>query len=391
MNAVESALIGRIDREGPLRYADVVNVALYGPGGFYTEGRGAGHRRDFVTSPEVGACFGAVLASALDEWWNGLGCPDPFIVADCGAGPGTLVVTILAARPACLSALRYVMVETSEAFRDEHSGRRLPLVASHELFGSVVLDTEGGRSGLGNVAVDDPGEGWRSRPSAPDGGPMVASVPVLPECEFHVVIANELLDNLAFNVLERTGDHWSEVRVGHRAEGFYELPVPAGPADSALADRLVPRPVDGMRIPVLADAHSWLRDVLAKVTRGGRLVCFDYGATSAELAARAGAWLRTYRGQDRGHQPLVGLGHFDITIDVPFDQLAPTPSQIRTQGDFLRAHGLDAVVAAAEERWRSGASIGDLAALKARSIPTEATVLTDPTGLGAFLVAEWVR
>ena len=130
---------------------------------------------------------------------------------------------------------------------------------------------------------------------------------------------------------------------------------------------------------------------LVKLVRGGRLVCFDYGASTAELANRDGGWLRTYRDQDRGHQPLVGLGNFDVTIDVPFDQFSPSPTQLRTQADFLRMHGIDDLVLAAEERWRAGASVGDLSALKARSIPTEAKLLTDPDGLGAFLVAEWVR
>ena len=391
MNRVESLLASRIEREGPLRYCDVVESALYGPGGFYTEGSGAGHRRDFVTSPEVGTLFGSVVASALDTWWDELGRPDPFVVADCGAGPGTLAVTILAARPSCSAALRLVLVETSESFRIEHTRRRLPLAHPHELFGSMLNDVETGRGGMGNRDVEDHGEGWRSRQVAPGGGPLCASLPGLPECEFHVVLANELLDNLPFNVLQRRGGGWSEVRVDHGPGGFHELLVPAAPAEAEVADRFMPGPADGMRIPVLKAAHVWLREALSRIRKGGRLVCVDYGAPTTELAGRDGRWLRTYRGHDRGHDPLVGLGNFDITIDVPFDQLSPAPSLLRTQAQFLRSHGLDGFVTFAEDRWRSNASVGDLAALKALSIPSEAKVLTDPTGLGAFLVAEWVR
>ncbi len=391
MNRAESLLASRIEREGPLHYRDVVEAALYGPGGFYTEGSGAGHRRDFVTSPEVGALFGTLVASALDTWWERLGRPDPFMVADCGAGPGTLAVSVLSAKPSCASALRLVLVETSVSFRDEHARRSLPLALPHELLGSMFNDADAGRWGMGNTHVEDPGEGWRSRPAAQGGGPLCASMPVLPECDFHVVLANELLDNLPFNVLERSDGGWSEVRVDVGPEGFRELLVRAAASETELADRFVPEPEDGMRIPILAAAHFWLQDVLSRIRRGGRLVCVDYGATTAELARRDGGWLRTYRGHDRGHDPLVGLGQFDITIDVPFDQLSTAPTRLWTQAEFLRAHGLDALVATAEDRWRSGASVGDLAALKARSIPSEAKVLTDPTGLGAFLVAEWVR
>ena len=391
MNRVESLLASRIEREGPLRYCDVVESALYGPGGFYTEGSGAGHRRDFVTSPEVGTLFGSVVASALDTWWDELGRPDPFVVADCGAGPGTLAVTILAAQPSCSAALRLVLVETSASFRIEHTRRRLPLAHPHELFGSIFDHGDTGRAGMGNTGVEDPGEGWRSRQVAPGGGPLCTSLPGLPECEFHVVLANELLDNLPFNVLQRRGRGWSEVRVDHGHEGFRELLVPAAPAETEAADRFMPETAEGIRIPVLKAANVWLREALSRVRRGGRLVCIDYGAPTAELAGRNGRWLRTYRGHDRGHDPLVGLGTFDVTIDVPFDQLSPAPSRLWTQAEFLRSHGLDDFVTAAEDRWRSNASVADLAALKARSVPSEAKVLTDPTGLGAFLVAEWVR
>jgi SAM-dependent MidA family methyltransferase len=73
------------------------------------------------------------------------------------------------------------------------------------------------------------------------------------------------------------------------------------------------------------------------------------------------------------------------------DQLAVVrpPSAERSQAEFLRAHGLDAVVEAARARWEERAHIGDLEALRARSVVGEAAALTDPTGLGAFRVLEW--
>ena len=73
----------------------------------------AGRRGDFITSAEVGPLFGAVVARALDAWWDELGSPDPFVVVDAGAGVGTLARAVLAAGPACAAALRYVLVERS--------------------------------------------------------------------------------------------------------------------------------------------------------------------------------------------------------------------------------------------------------------------------------------
>ena len=76
-----------------------MDLALYGEAGFYmrADGGSAGRRGDFITSPEVGPLFGAVLGRYLDAEWERIGRPDPFTVIDAGAGPGTLARTVLAA------------------------------------------------------------------------------------------------------------------------------------------------------------------------------------------------------------------------------------------------------------------------------------------------------
>src|SRR5262245_10370174 len=122
-------IVAEIDRRGPIPFVEAVELAQYDPdGGFYTAGGGrSGHSPSghFVTSPEVGPLFGAVLARALDEWWRELGRPDPFMVVDAGAGPGTLARSVLAAAPAFAPALRYVLVERSAAQRRLHGERLL--------------------------------------------------------------------------------------------------------------------------------------------------------------------------------------------------------------------------------------------------------------------------
>jgi SAM-dependent MidA family methyltransferase len=361
-----------------LAYEAFVDAALYDPeGGFYASGGGAGRRGDFLTAPEVGPLFGAVVARALDSWWDELGRPDPYVVVDAGAGPGTLARAVLAADPACAPALRYVLVEWSASQRAEHADGRLPLVPPAEAF-------------TGGAGSD--GEGDDEDALATRGiGPLVVSLADLPAVRFTgVVLANELVDNLAFG-LAVWDSGWHEARVALDADGgFAEVlvplggPVPAGlPAVAAL----------GARAPLQRAAAAWLRAALDLVERG-RVVMLDYTSETAAMAARPWReWLRTYRGHERGGHPLRHPGTQDITCEVALDQLAAVqePDSVRSQAQFLAFHGLDDLVAEGRRIWTERAPVADLAAVRARSRVREGEALTDPNGLGRFSVVEWVR
>ena len=209
-----------------------------------------------------------------------------------------------------------------------------------------------------------------------------------------VVLANELLDNLPFRVVERTADGWSEVRVGVSGDTFEEDLVPAAPDLAAEADHVASGDVPaGTRLPVPTGAHDWLQSC-AFVLQGGVLVVIDYLATAAELVERGEhGWLRTYRDHRRGASPLVGPGEQDITADVPLEYLVNAASgaglTLRrdcTQAEWLRELGIDELVADAREQWDARAHVGDLEAVRHRSRVTEAAALLDPSGLGAHRV-----
>jgi SAM-dependent MidA family methyltransferase len=406
MTQLAAAVAADIRRHGPLPFDQVLERALYDPGGGFYEagGRAGGRHGDFLTSPEVGPLFGAVVARALDAWWRQMGEPDPYVVVEAGAGPGTLCRTVLAAAPECAAALRYVLVERSAAQRRLQAAR-LRLEEPALAFAPVDPDTES------------------PVPGSPTG-PICVSLAELPRVVGPaVVLANELLDNLPFALAERSEAGWREVRVdlGPGAEGEAgSRPVEAGDAGSGvesrgaeagggtrLVERLVPLPDDragdiarlapdagpGARVPLQGAARTWLREALALAGPGGRVAVIDYGATTAELAARPQAeWVRTYRGHARGGGPLDDLGGQDVTCEVATDQLAlvRAPTLHTTQAQWLRSHGLDDLVAEGRRIWDERAHLGDLAALTARSRLREAEALTDPTGLGAFRVLEWV-
>ncbi len=306
-------------------FADYMERCLYEPErGFYTSGRGVagGRKGDFITSPEVGPLFGAVLAAAIDTWWREAGEPDRFPVIDLGTGPGGLLRALEVAAPACAEVWTLTGVD------------RTP--------GTAALDGDVDLSGA-------------------------------------IVIANELLDNVPFDI-------------GMRHDGVDHCLMLSGePPDHTtawqpLAEPLAVKVPDETAFPVLTGAHDLMRQLLDSAPR--RIVAFDYGEpTTAMLAERAG-WLRTYRAHQRGEDPFVEPGQWDITTDIAVDQL-PTPEHIGTQASFLEAHGIDRLVDEGRSYWAAHAAAPDVAAMRMRSRVREAEALLDPAGLGGFLCLEW--
>ena len=327
------------ESSGPVRFDHYVDRCLYDAmTGFYAvSGEAGGRHGDFITSPEVGSLFGAVLARYLDGVWAELGRPDEFHVVEAGAGRGALAKSILAAVPECGAALHYRTVERSARLRDRQ----------RELLGE-------------RVELSD------ELPAHPIIG---------------VVLANELLDNLAVRIVQRTAVGWSELFVADEGEVLIPCDDPPAPVRDGA-------PAVGDRAPWCEQAASWVDDALGLLQQG-RLLAIDYGVGhTAELAGRE--WLRTYRHHVRGSDPLVDPGSADITVDVPFDQLPP-PTSLETQAQFLHRYGIEELVEQGRRVWQERAHIGDLAAIAARSRVTEAEALLDATGLGGFLVAEWRR
>jgi SAM-dependent MidA family methyltransferase len=374
-------IVERIGREGPIAFDAFMDLALYGEDGFFTRARGAGRAgRDFVTSPEVGPLFGALVARALDGWWSDAGSPDPFLVIEAGAGRGRLAADVLAAAPACAGALRYVLVERSPALR----------AAQRDL-----LTVEPFEDALGPVVRDD-----EDAPIQVTGmGPIATAIDDLPAVPLDgVVVANELLDNLPFRVVERQDGAWCEVRIGSDGDDLVETVVPATSELAAEADVVVSDPPDGTRVPVPAALVEWLRACAAALRRG-RLVVIDYMATAAELVERGqDGWLRTYRDHGRGSSPLVAPGEQDITADVPTEFLVHAAARAGlhlerdlSQAEWLTELGVDALVADARAAWDARAHIGDLEAVRHRSRVSEGAALVDPVGLGAHRVLVFTR
>ncbi len=62
---------------------------------------------------------------------------------------------------------------------------------------------------------------------------------------------------------------------------------------------------------------------------------------------------------------------------------------VRSQADWLRDLGIDALVEEGRRYWAAHAADPGLEAMRMRSRINEAAALLDPAGLGAFRVVEW--
>src|ERR1700719_4169368 len=99
---LQQLIIERVQREGPLTFAEYMQMALYEPGyGYYVTGPAKmGWEGDYFTSSDVSDFFAHCLGRQLLKIWQEIGEPETFYVMEQGSGRGHLAkgVTIWAER-----------------------------------------------------------------------------------------------------------------------------------------------------------------------------------------------------------------------------------------------------------------------------------------------------
>ena len=318
---VADAIRGAIRDHGPITFAEFMQLALYGPGGFY-EDPPVGTHGDFVTSPHVHPVFGAMLGEAAAQLSAILGEPEPIRIAEVGAGDGTLARQVLGA------------------------------LAGRDVDYEAIDASAGARATLTAI------EGVRV-------GPALGDAP-------HVVIANELLDNLPFRRVR--GDR--EVRVGLDVDRFVEVDV-AWDGD--------PYPSEHETI-VPVGAFAFVDRLASTLTRGYALL-IDYGEVGTP-----GGDIHGYRDHRVIEDVLADPGSTDITAGVDFALIASHAERrglvafpTVTQHDALLALGFEEWLKGELERqtWQLDAREG-LEAVRTWSGRSRATLLVDPSALGRF-------
>ncbi len=311
--ALKKAIVARIQSQGPIPFRDFMDAALYHPQhGYYRSRREKmGREGDYLTSPEVSAAFGVILARQLHEMWLAMGRPLRFDIVEAGAGTGLLCRDILRwtrdHAPDFHSALAYAIVEVSETLVE----RQRDVLAE---------------------------EGCDVRWSAelPDG---------IEGC----LLSNELLDSFPVHAVCVRGGELTEVFVDWDGSRFVdELHPPSTPEIERYFGRLGLRPGEGCRAEANLEAPEWMRNA-GRSLRGGFVLTLDYGYEAEELYApwRTDGTLLCFYRHNPSADPYARLGRQDITSHVDFTTLrrAGEEAGLRTlglvsQSEFLTNLGI---------------------------------------------------
>ena len=352
-------LADRIQREGPISFADWMEACLYHPQhGYYRRGKPTvGRDGDFLTSPEVHPLFGAAVGHVAVEIWRQTGVPETFQIAEVGPGTGALAESMLrhldAIAPKLAAATRYTMVEPDPVSAEQQS-RRLGTVHSERMVRQI------------------------RRLDQLSGG-------------HHLVIANELLDALPVHRLIFQEGRWHELLVGFSSgDGVHD--VTAELNDQSLLRALVDlRPSERQIVEIAPDRASIVNALADAVADRGLLLLFDYGYPRHRLYAswRRDGTLMTFRNHVPGDNPYVHPGEQDLTAHIDIDQVSEaaqgaglTPLPALNQAEWLHNLGATLLPAVADAQVDT-----DRYLAARRAVET----LTDPAGLGRIAVMGFTR
>src|SRR6266852_6174932 len=166
----------RIQREGPISFAEYMRMALYEPGyGYYMTGAAKmGWEADYFTSTDVSSLFANCMGRQLFTMWEKLKHPAHFIVLEQGAGRGHLAEGLR----------RWAQKEAPEFY---------------EVLDYRTEDIHEGEDATEEVNPEYSRGDPRGRPAGGDAS--VAPTRVMPS----VVLSNELIDAFPVHIVEKRG------------------------------------------------------------------------------------------------------------------------------------------------------------------------------------------
>ena len=338
-------IIDRIEANGhPISFYEYMQSVLYEPGlGYYSAGSvKLGSQGDFVTSPEISSLFGQCLGLQAKQLFE-QGCRRQIL--EFGAGSGRLCAQLL------LSDTRidqYYILDLS-ADLIERQQLSLAQLLPTDLYARIQwLD---------------------SLPQAFDG----------------IVIANEVLDAMPVNIVQKAGDSaegWVEMGVDIVEDRLalvdYSTNSPAVEAIRAIEAQNSPLP-EKYRSEVNLNYLPWAK-ALAECCAQAVVILIDYGYEQAQYyhPERSDGTLICHYQHHVHSDPFIYPGLQDITAFVDFDAFADAAeicdfklTGLVSQAQFLLANGL---LNEAEKRMAgadAGAQIEIAQQVKTLSLPAE--------------------
>ena len=350
----------RIQREGPISFAEYMRMALYEPGyGYYMTGAAKmGWEADYFTSTDVSSLFANCMGRQLFSMWEKLKHPAHFIVLEQGAGRGHLA-----------EGLRTWAQKEAPEF--------------YEVLDYRTEDIRGGED-----AVEE-------RPR------VMSSTQAMPS----VVLSNELIDAFPVHIVEKRSERLYEVFVDVQQDGRL-CEVLDKPSTPEVADYLDMYKIswrtfdEGWRAEINLDGPRWIQRTVGLI-RNGFILTIDYGDKAKALytAWRKRGTLLCYFKHQANERPLLHPGEQDITAHVNFSALIDEGRRLgmrlhrfTSQRLWLHALGIQEeleqryVSEFAEAETARATNRGQVALLQWRDLRQRAAVLTDPDGMGDFKV-----
>lgn len=361
MKNLLTLIIERIQRVGPISFAEYMRMALYEPQfGYYVTGPAhMGWEGDYFTSSDLSALFAHCMARQLLQFWEQLQRPSAFTVVEQGAGRGQLAQHI-------------------QAWARQYPDFQQALIYHTD-------DIHNGQNAL--------------QPEQETLQPMV-------------LLSNELVDAFPVHIVEQRQQQFYEVYVDVHHGRLHE--VLDTPSDSEVATYLDTYKVpwrtfpDGWRAEINLDALQWMKQSALLLTgieerrkRHSFLLAIDYGNKARALYTpeRLHGTLACYYQHQFTERPLVRPGEQDITAHVNFSALINAGRQhglrlhsFTTQHDWLLQMGIDDELM--QMRQRDFAAIdsqrasdqGQTALFQWYNLRQRAATLTDRQGMGNFKV-----
>ncbi len=306
----EAEIRRRISAQGPITFAEFMEVALYHPeGGYYTSSERVGAAGDFYTSPSVHPAFGALLAVQLYQMWEFMGRPASFTVVEPGAGSGLLCRDILTASEwlpgGFARSLRYVCIDRRTTGGYEHSLPRVSRIASTAL-------------------------------------PLRGIV--------GCILSNELLDALPVHQVTAQQGTLREIFVALNGDQLVtQLGDPSTPILEQQLKDLGVELEEGQVAEVNLAMDRWIKEAALSLDRGF-IMTIDYGRLADDLYSateRFRGTLTTYRNHAQTDRPLERIGLQDMSAQVDFTSLIGAGEAaglsymgFTTQAAFLQNLGL---------------------------------------------------